>query len=368
MEFDLSPSQRELFDEIVRLARGMQLPDREGTLPRARWDAIRAAGLAGLAAPRHAGGLGAGTATHLMLAMQAFGYARDDAPTLSAMACHLFGGVLPLSRYGTPEQQAGWLPRLVSGECYAARALPGAMEAAPAADGFRLTGVVGIASAAVRPDVALVFARLPQSSESVSHAFLVPLPESGMWDSANDSRHARADRLRLDGVAVPQSLILGRDGHAAALLAELLSHEQLALHAVRLGMLQRLLETALESARKYTRGLKLQGIPPHRYQILGHRLADFRVRFDAAELLLRRAAWQLEQRAAETEVALAGLAIENSLLPIAFEIVKLQHDYVLDENQAWTGLLTDAVEYGRYLCSPTQMRIIVNRDLQAGRA
>jgi alkylation response protein AidB-like acyl-CoA dehydrogenase len=162
-------------------------------------------------------------------------------------------------------------------------------------------------------------------------------------------------------------MVLG-DAVGDALLPDLLLREQLALHAARLGLLQRLLETALEAARQYTRQLKLKGVPPHRYQMLGHKLADFKVRFDAAELMLRRTAWQQEQRDATADVALAGLAIDSSLLPAAFEVVRLQHDYALDQDHAWTGLLTDAVEYGRYLSNSGQMRAAVKESLRAGAA
>jgi alkylation response protein AidB-like acyl-CoA dehydrogenase len=368
MELELTPAQRDLFDGFVRLARGMTAPENRDTAPsRTRWDAVRATGLTGFAAPERLGGRGISNAVDLALAMQALGYACADAPAVLALSCHLFGGVLPLSRHGTPEQQATWLPRLVSGECYAARTLPGAMQAEPADGGFRLSGATEMASAGLKPDLAMVFAHAPGSSETFGRAFLVPLAGTGAWERSSGSSLARADSLRLERVTVPNDMVLG-DTAGDALLPALLSHEQLALHAARLGLLQRLLEMALESARKYTRRLKLKGVPPHRYQMLGHKLADFRVRFDAAELMLRRAAWEQERRAATADVALAGLAIDSSLLPVAFEVVRLQHDYALDPDRAWTGLLTDAVEYGRYLCNPSQMRATVNKSLSTGAA
>jgi alkylation response protein AidB-like acyl-CoA dehydrogenase len=368
VELELTPSQRDLFDGFVRVARGMATPSGDGVPSRARWEAVRAAGLAGFAAPENLGGRGVSGAMDLTMAMQALGYACADAPTVLALSCHLFGGVLPLFRHGTPEQQATWLPRLISGECYAARALTSDLEVEPFNDGFRLSGVTEMASAGIKPDLAMVFARTPRSSETSVRAFLVPLTETVTWEHSSGSVLARTDRLRLDGMAVPPSMVLGRVNQSATLLTELLLHEQLALHAARLGLLQRLLETALESARKHTRRLKLKGVPPHRYQMLGHKLADFRVRFDAAELMLRRAAWQQERRDATADVALAGLAIDSSLLPAAFEVVRLQHDYALDQDRAWTGLLVDAVEYGRYLCNPSQMRATVNESLRAGAA
>jgi L-prolyl-PCP dehydrogenase len=367
VELELTPSQRDMFDGFVQVAHGMATPSGGDTPSRARWDAVQAAGLAGLAAPGNFGGRGISGAMDLTLAMQALGYACTDAPALLALSCHLFGGVLPLSRHGTPEQQATWLPRLASGECYAARALPGGLEAEPADGGFRLNGVTEMASAGLRPDLTVVFARVSGSSETPIHAFLVSLAETGTWERSSGSTLARVDSLRLERVMVRHNMVLGGTG-GDTLLPELLPREQLALHAARLGLLQRLLETALESARKHTRRLKLKGVPPHRYQMLGHKLADFRVRFDAAELMLRRAAWLQEQRDATADVALAGLAIDSSLLPAAFEVIRLQHDYALDQDRAWTGILTDAVEYGRYLCKPSQMRAIVNESLRGGTA
>lgn len=367
MELELTSAQRDLFGGLVRSVRDglAAAPRSRDALLNPRWDAVRAAGLAGLAALPNQGGRGAGGDMDLALAMQALGYAGTDAPTLLALSCHLSGGVLPLSRWGTPQQQTTWLPRLITGEWYAAHTLPDAVEAVPIEGGFRLTGAAEIASAGQRPDLALVFARAP-GSETADQAFFVPLAEeAGSWERASGSVLISADRLRLDGVAVPRDRILGSGGGFSPLL-ELLPREQLALHATRLGLLQRLLETSLESGRRHARRLKLKGVPPHRYQMLGHRLADFQVRFDAAELLLRRAAWQLERRTAATEVALAGLAIENGLLPAAFEVVKLQHDYALDADHAWMDLLSSVVEYGRYLYNPAQMRNVVASALKQG--
>jgi alkylation response protein AidB-like acyl-CoA dehydrogenase len=367
MELELTPSQRALFDEIAQLAGGMKLPDRDTAPSRAHWDAVRVTGLTGLVAPGQLGGRGICGTMDLVLAMQALGYACADTQTVLALSCHLSGGVLPLSRHGTPEQQAMWLPRLISGEYYAARTLPGTVEAEPAEGGFRLSGMTDIASAGIKPDLAIVFAHAPGSSATTGRAFLVSLAGTGTWEGSSGSVLARADSLRLERVMVSDNMVLGRAA-GDALLPDLLPREQLALHAARLGLLQRLLETALESARKYTRSLKLKGVPPHRYQMLGHKLADFRVCFDATELLLRRAAWEQERRDAAADVALAGLALDSSLLPAAFEIVRLQHDYVLDPGRAWTGLLSGAVEYGRHLCNPAHMRATVNDNLRRGNA
>lgn len=297
--------------------------------------------------------------------MQALGYACAHPRSVLALSCHIFGGVLPLSRWGSSVQRQTYLPKLVSGDWYAARTLAGTLEAKPHDTGFLLSGAARLASAGIKPDFVLVLTRPPEPANSPVKLFVLPLAEvSGVsWEASPGPALARADRLRLDNAKVTDSMVLSREPDV--LLAELLPREQLALHAVRLGLMQRLLESALNAAGKHARRLKLKGIPPHRYQMLGHKLADFKIRFDAAELLLRRAAWQLDCRGASSaDVALAGLAVESSLLPAAFEVVKLQRDHALDEDHAWSSWLTTAVDYGRYLCDPTQMRDTVNESLR----
>jgi alkylation response protein AidB-like acyl-CoA dehydrogenase len=261
VEFDLTDSQHELFDGFVRLAREhVTAPNGDaGGSPRARWEVVCAASAARLAAPGRAS-----INIDLILAMQALGYAGADAPMVLALSCHLLGGMLPLSRWGTAEQQADFLPRLISGEAYAARALPGSMAADTTEGGFRLSGATVIASAGLKPDVAIVLARLSESAAPSSRAFLVPLTGAGgiVWER---SRHALgcADTLQLDQVMVPDNRVVGGDVDGDVLLAELLPLEQLALQATRLGLLQKLLESALRAARQYTRRLKLKGVLPH---------------------------------------------------------------------------------------------------------
>jgi alkylation response protein AidB-like acyl-CoA dehydrogenase len=365
VEFDLTESQHELFDGFVRLAREhVTAPNGDaGGSSRVRWESVCAASAAGLAAPGRAS-----INIDLILAMQALGYAGADVPMVLALSCHLLGGVLPLSRWGTAEQLADFLPRLTSGESYTARAL-GNVTADTVEGGYRLSGATAMASAGLKPDVAIVFARLSESAAPSSRAFLVSLAGAGgiIWERP---RHALgcADTLRLDQVMVPNNRVVGGNVDGDALLTELLPREQLALQATRLGLLQKLLESALRAARQHTRRLKLKGVLPHHYQMLGHKLADFQICFDAAELMVRRAAWQLDRHgaAAAADVALAGLAIDSGLLPSAFAVSRLQRDYGFDADQTWSGWLADAVEYGRYLCDPARMRATVIESLKAG--
>lgn len=352
MELNLTEAQRGLFDDIVRqLREHPSSPDRR----------------AGLSGFPDLEGSRTGCAVDLAIAMQALGYACAQPRSALALSCHIFGGVLPLSRWGSSAQRQTYLPRLVSGDWYAARTLASTLEAKPRDAGFLLSGAAGLSSAGIKPDFVLAFTRPPEPANSPVKLFVLPLTEvSGVsWEASPGPALARADRLRLDNAKVSASMVLG--GEPDVLLAELLPREQLALHAVRLGLMQRLLESALNAAGKHTRRLKLKGIPPHRYQMLGHKLADLKIRFDATELLLRRAAWQLDRRgASSSDVALAGLAVENSLLPAAFEVVKLQRDHALDEERVWSDWLTAAVDYGRYLFDPVQMRGAVNESLKGG--
>ena len=365
MEFELTQTQRELFDGTLHWARNLSTASGGGTAggTRERWENSDQPTASGLPWTKDVA-----AALDLVIAMQALGYGSTDAQWVLALTAHLFGGEAPISKWGTAEQQAAFLPKLMSGAWYASRCLSAEVTAERVNGAFRLNGRTGIASAGRKPDVALVFARMSGDPESPSCTFLVSLAgtDAVIWERSRGHTLGCADALRLDKVSVPGDRMLGAEADADALLAHLVPREHLAVQATRLGLLQRLLERALDAARAHALRLKLKGVPPHAYQMLGHKLADFSVRFDAAELMLRRAAWLMDGRDAAAEVALAGLAIESGVIPTAFEVVRLQREYGFDEERAWSGLLADAVEYGRFLCGVAQMRSTVGAAIRMG--
>src|SRR5512142_218751 len=99
--------------------------DREAVLDAGVIHELAELGFFGLLAPESAGGMEFGLPAYLA-ALEALAWGE---PTVAlVLAMHTAFGVYPLLRYGTPEQQARWLPSLANGERVACFAIsePGA--------------------------------------------------------------------------------------------------------------------------------------------------------------------------------------------------------------------------------------------------
>ncbi len=96
MDFGLDETQQ----EVARLA--ADVLGRESDTP---WKALGEAGLLSLAVPERLGGDGLGVLETALLLTEV-GRRAADVPALATLAL----GVLPIVRYGTPEQQDEWLP------------------------------------------------------------------------------------------------------------------------------------------------------------------------------------------------------------------------------------------------------------------
>ncbi len=99
--------------------------DREGELPPAFVDELKAFGLFGLVIPEAHGGMGMRAAAYSRTLQQV---ARHDASVAVTIGAHSSIGMRGLLLYGTEAQKATWMPRLASGELVAAFCLtePGA--------------------------------------------------------------------------------------------------------------------------------------------------------------------------------------------------------------------------------------------------
>lgn len=253
--------------------------DREASFPAADVDDLRAEGLAGLMVPAHLGGLGAGFAEYVQVAME-LGRASAATALLFNMHASVTGGLA-----GIPDDLARALG--ASEDFFAARdhilrqAASGAIygvaisEAGAGSrlslvrtryraegDGFRLAGAKVACSGAGHVDGYLVAARRDPEDGGHDPApvvsyFLVPggsVTAEGGWDPLG--MRATASRgLRLD-TWVPRSALLGVEG-VALLLADAMPQWLVASYAaVYVG----LAEGAVDAARDFLVGRRRTGV------------------------------------------------------------------------------------------------------------
>jgi alkylation response protein AidB-like acyl-CoA dehydrogenase len=115
----------------------------------------------------------------------------------------------------------------------------------------------------------------------------------------------------LDDCRVPASALLGPPGSGMTVFSTTIEWERSFIFATALGTMQRQLEESVTHARTHTRF----GQPIGKNQAVAFRIADMRVRLDAARLLLYQAAWLKDQgRRITLESAVVKLFVSEALV------------------------------------------------------
>ncbi len=308
MDFTLTDEQEAFIDSVRDFAAEVVDPgagerDREGRFDRAVWDACGEFGLCGLPVPEEHGGSGADVLT-TGLALEALAYGGRDAGLNLSLGAHVTIGAMPIALHGTDEQKERWLPTLATGEHIGAFAItePEAgsdtagikTSAVREGDTFVLNGSKTFCTNGSIADVITVVAvtdtEAPASQRMT--AFLVPTDSDGL--SFGEDLHKMGNRssptseVFLDDVAVPDSAILGDEGSALWQIAfECFDWERTCMIASAIGGMER----GLVDSVAYAREREAFGRPIARFGAIQEKVADMRIRLEAARLLQRQAAW-----------------------------------------------------------------------------
>ncbi|MFI8257453.1 acyl-CoA dehydrogenase family protein [Streptomyces filamentosus] len=234
-------------------------------------------GAAGLAVPEEYGGAGCG-AVEVHVVMEELGRALSPVPYLGSAVL----AVRALLASGDPAACADLLPDLAAGTSVAALAwaesgswTPAAIRAraTPSSGGWRLTGSKDHVLDGIRADVLLVAARTPAGPS----LFAVRPDAPGVRHEETVPMDTTRPQSRLLLADAPARLV-GTDGDAARVLAEVLDHACTALAAEQVGAAARCLELTVAYA-----GQRVQfGRPIGSFQAVKHRLADAYVRVESA--------------------------------------------------------------------------------------
>lgn len=297
---------------------------------------VQQAGMLGLLAgnvPQEYGGLALPKTTVALLGEK---MALDLSFAISA-GIHSGVALLPLALFGTPSQQAQWLPRLARGEIVGAFALSEANAGSDAlsaqaratlcADGthYRLSGVKQWITNAGFADLFTVFAKVEGTQLT---AFLVerafPGVSLGPEEKKLGLRGSSTRRLILDHVPVPVENVVGAigQGHRPALSA--LNLGRFAIAATALGSAK----DALRGAAEYARSRRQFGRPLAEFGLMQHKLGEMAARLFALESMVSQLAGYWDRRGAMDAAGAEEYALECAVLK--FWGTEAQ-DYVVDE-------------------------------------
>ena len=295
--------EMQLFRDMARRAFEKEISphyeqwEEDHIVPRSLWNTLGSAGLLCPDVAEEYGG--AGTSPHVTLAM---------IEELSYMG---FGGfasgygihsniIAPyLSRHGSPEQKAHWLPRMVTGECVGALAMtePGA---GSDVQGIRTTAVrdgdewvlngskIFITNGIVGDLIVLVTKTDPALKAKGVSLFLVDTSLPGYRKSRNmkklGNKAQDTAELFFDNVRVPASSMLGEEhGGWKVLMSELV--QERILVAVRAAST---CEAALEATIRYVKDRKAFGQPVFDFQNTRFQLANCATKTQALRIFTDR--------------------------------------------------------------------------------
>jgi alkylation response protein AidB-like acyl-CoA dehydrogenase len=225
-------------------------------------------------------------------------------------------GAIPIHLNGTDELKGRVMPGIRDGSLVTGFALtePGAGSDAAAlaaiaerdGDGFRLTGEKAYISNAPDADLYTLYARTtPDAGSRGVTAFAVVSEADGFSGEPIEmiSPHPLG-RLRLDGVFVPASSVLGEVDRGFRVAMETLDLFRPSVGAFAVGMA----EAALRVATGHATTRVAFGTPIADFQGVSHQLADVRTEIEAAELLVYSAAAAYDGGDDETLTGKAAMA------------------------------------------------------------
>lgn len=252
------------------------IPGEEGRgLDRALWAEMAALGWLGLAIPEVQGGLDQGVA-HLGVLYEELGRELAPVPVLPTMLA-----AVVIGRYGDTAVRDQWLPAIAAGDCLAALSLPSDGGVATLDAGGRLSGTIDHVAFAdvanllllpVRSADGIALALVPAGSPGVT---VVPRPIVDLTRSIG--------RIELKGVPLPPAALLSLDLADWDMLDD---HAAMALACDAVGASAALLDRTVE----YLKIREQFGRPIGSFQALKHRVADWKVKIEAATALSRHVA------------------------------------------------------------------------------
>jgi alkylation response protein AidB-like acyl-CoA dehydrogenase len=306
MDLSLSAEHEELRGQVERFARQEVAPViaehyRHGEFPVELVRRMGAMGLFGLPIPEEHGGMG-GDYVALCVAIEEI--ARVDSSLAITLEAGVSLGAMPILRFGTPAQQARWLPDLAAGRMLAAFGLTESGSGSDAGSvrtravleggqwvitgsksfitnsGTPLTGLVCVAArTGTRPDGRPEISTLivPGDAPGLSVA---PGYDKVGWNASD------THEVHLDAVRVPSENLLGQRGRGYAQFLSTLAEGRVAIAALATGLAQGCVDESLS----YAATRESFGQPIATRQAIQFMIADMQVRAHLSRLAWRQAA------------------------------------------------------------------------------
>ncbi|MBF7052542.1 acyl-CoA dehydrogenase family protein [Halomonas sp. KAO] len=380
MDFSLTDDQKALAQAAADFARA-ELADHA-----AEWDAnahfpvdvIRRAGEAGflgIYTPEEHGGLGLSRLEASLIFEQ---LAQGCVATTAYLTIHNMVTWM-IASWGDDALREAWVPAMVAGEALGSYCLtePGAgsdaaslrTKAVREGDEYVLSGSKMFISGAGATEVLVVMARTgaPDSGAGGVSAIVVPADAAGIEYGKNEEKMGwKSQPTRLvsfDGVRVPVTNRLGAEGEGFKFAMKGLDGGRLNIASCSLGAAQQ----ALALSRDYLAERKQFGRELNQFQALQFKLADMASELTAARLMVRHAAWRLDNGDPEATAhcAMAKRFATDMGFTVCNEALQLHGGYGYIREYPLERLVRDTRVHQILEGTNEIMRLIVARRLLA---
>jgi acyl-CoA dehydrogenase len=312
IDFAFSELQQSLRDAIEKICARFGddywlKRDSDGKFPEDFYRALAADGWLGVCIPQDFGGsgLGIGEAAVMMETIAASGAGFSGA---SAVHMNIFG-LNPVAVYGTAEQKKRMLPPIAAGEekaCFAVTEPNAGLEtgklqtrAERRGDHYVINGAKIWISTAQVADKMLILVRTTPAENTRK-----PTDGLSLFYTALDRRHVEvrvidkmgrhavdSNQLFIDALKVPAEDRIGEEGRGFEYILHGMNPERILIAAEAIGLGR----AALKRAAAYAKERVVFGRPIGQNQAIQHPLAECWIELEAAELMVRKAAWQYDQ-------------------------------------------------------------------------
>ena len=303
---DLAAIRDQVRDYVEReLVPNVEQWEEERVVPREVLDEMGKLGFFGLRIPEEYGGLGMGHIATAVFAEE-MGRTTSGGTTITVLV-HTDLATPYVTKFGTEEQKARWLPKFATGELITAIAVtePDAGSDVAAirtrarrdGEGWRINGTKMFITNGGFADVVFVAAKTNtevKGSRGIS-IFAVEKDSEGFtasralekmgWHASNTAE------LVFDDVWVPEDHLVGEENQGFYHIMDNFQNERLAIMGAAIGEAQKAIELTLD----YVKDRQVFGEPLWEKQAVRQRLAMRQAEVDAGRELVYKAAWLTDQ-------------------------------------------------------------------------
>ena len=334
MDFRLDEEQQALRESVREFAREVVAPTiaehyEQHTFPYEIVRQMGKMGLFGLPFAEEHGGMG-GNYFALCLALEEL--ARVDSSVAITLEAAVSLGAMPIYRFGTEEQKAQWLPKLLSGEALAGFGLtePGTgsdaggttTRAVLDGDEWVINGAKAFITNSGTDITALVTVTAvtgtrPDGGKELS-TIIVPSGTPGFTVAPGYSKvgwnASDTHELTFDDCRVPAANLLGERGRGFAQFLRILDEGRIAIAALAVGLAQGCVDESI----KYAKERQAFGQPIGNYQAIQFKIADMEMKAHTARLAYYDAAARMlagepfKRQAAIAKLHASTVAVDNA--------------------------------------------------------